>query len=127
MEENKKIMPEQEQDQEPAQETQQAINPLDYVTIPIKEYRKMIKKIERMKAKLIESKQVAAITKESDQYHRWWNDERAKTKDLEEQLAKAQRIISEYKSDYEKLLGIDELKKAQLAEMSFEKGVKTDA
>lgn len=127
MEEYKEIMPEQEQDQGPAQETQQAINPLDYVTIPIKEYRKMIKKIERMKAKLTEFEQVAAITKKADQYYQWWSDERAKTKDLEEQLAEAQRITNEYKADYEKLLGIDELKKAQLAEMSFEKGVKADA
>lgn len=102
------------------------INPLEYVTIPIREYRKLIKKVEQLKAMLVESEKVTKLTEDRDKYERWWNDERKQSEDLAEQLTEAHRLIKQYKADYEKLLGIDELKKAQLAELSFEKGVNTD-
>lgn len=74
-------------------------NPFDYVTIKLKEYRKLIKAEERIKAKYeaeYEAK-IKELTDNKDMYQRWY---REKSEALEQ--AKAQ--IAE-------LLGIDEEKK----------------
>lgn len=90
----------------PEPEKKPDINPLDYVTISVKEYKKLIKKTIKLKFEM--------------------KEQRHQTYEYYRQLEEMKEVVKQYKADYEKLLGIDELKKAQLAELSFEKGVKTD-
>lgn len=74
-------------------------NPFDYVTIKLKEYRKLIKAEERIKAKYAAEydEKLKQVTSDKELYYRWY---REKSEALEQ--AKAQ--IAE-------LLGIDEEKK----------------
>ena len=89
------------------------INPLDYVTIPLKEYRKLIKKVERVKVQNRQLKELADLRKDAGNYRSWWKEEEAKREGLEEQLAQAKEVINQYKADYEKKLGISELQKVR--------------
>ncbi len=77
------------------------INPLDYVTIPVKEYRKLIKKIERMKAENAALVKIGEVKEKAEDYRRWWHEEKEKTENLEKLLADAKAQIKE-------LLGIEE-------------------
>lgn len=83
------------------------INPLDYVTIPIKEYRKLIKKVERVKAQNRQLKELADIQKDAANYRRWWKEEEAKSAELAKQIEESKEVIKQYKADYEKKLGIE--------------------
>ena len=83
------------------------INPLDYVTISLKDYRKLIKKIERAKMQNRQLKELAVIQNDARNYRSWWKEEEAKREGLEEQLAQAKEVINQYKADYEKKLGIE--------------------
>lgn len=77
------------------------INPLDYVTITVKEYRKLLRKIERMKIEKEAMEEVNKAKKESADYRRWWHEEEAKVTQLKESLEDAKNQIKE-------LLGIEE-------------------
>lgn len=77
------------------------INPLDYVTIPVKEYRKLIKKIERMKAENAALVKIGEAKEKAEDYRRWWHEEQKKSENLEKLLADAKAQIKE-------LLGIEE-------------------
>lgn len=103
------------------------LNPLEYVTIPIKEYRKMIRKIERLKAQLVDSERVITLTKENEQYSRWWREEGAKAAKLESEITELRINLDEAKKQIAEMLGIKELEQVKLAEMQFEKGVTEDA
>ena len=83
------------------------INPLDYVTIPIKEYRKLIRKVERAKA--------------DNEKHL---DQLWKVKLENNELRKN---LDEAKAQIQELLGLKELEQVKLQEMHFEKGVVPDA
>lgn len=96
-------------------------DPFGYVTIPVKEYRKLIKKIERMKAEKEALKQVAEIRKESSNYERWWHEELLKSEQLQKDFDAANKVIAGYKETLENELGIKE--KEKLADLAFEKGV----
>lgn len=93
--------------------------PFDYVTIPIKEYRKMIRKIERLEAEAKAFEKVTEIQKRADDYRRWWKDEEKEKEEL-------RKNYDTLKGMYEELLGLSELDKVKLAEMQFEKGVTDD-
>ena len=84
-EEIREVLAENEAKRKPEQ-AEQTINPLDYVTIPIKEYRKLIKKVERVKAQNRQLKELADLQKDAGNYHRWWREEVAKRESLEKQL-----------------------------------------
>lgn len=71
--------------------TQEVINPLDYVTIPVKEYRKLIKKAEKLKRERNEQRHMR---------YKYY----AEVNELKE-------IIEAYKNDLRKMVGLDELKK----------------
>ena len=79
------------------------INPFSYVTIPVKEYKKLIKKVDKYKS----------IAQE-------W-ESRYYQKDAE--LRETKGILEEAKSDLRKLIGIQELEKTKLEQLQFEKGV----
>jgi len=68
------------------------INPLDYVTIPIKEYKRLLIAKEdvkrKYKAKL--KKQTAQIESDRNMYERWYREKRDK-------LEEAQKVIAGYK------------------------------
>lgn len=102
------------------------LNPLEYVTIPIKEYRKMIRKIERMKAQLVDSEKVITLTKEKEQYNRWWREEGAKAAKLESEITELRTNLDEAKKQIAEMVGLGELEQVKLAEMQFEKGVIND-
>ena len=105
-EEIKEVLAENEAKRKPEQ-AEQTINPLDYVTIPIKEYRKLIKKVERVKAQNKQLKELADLQKDAENYRRWWREEEAKSADLAKQLEESKEVIKQYKADYEKKLGIE--------------------
>lgn len=112
-EEIREVLAENEAKRNKEQKTEQVINPLDYVTIPIKEYRKLIKKVERVKVQNRQLKKLADLQKDAGNYRSWWKEEEAKREGLEEQLAQAKAVIKQYKEDYEKRLGISELQKVR--------------
>lgn len=89
------------------------IKPFDYVTITVKEYRELIRKVEKTKAKNKQLKELADLQKDAGNYRSWWKEEEAKREALEEQLAQAKDVIKQYKEDYEKRLGISELQKVK--------------
>lgn len=72
-------------------QAEQTINPLDYVTIPIKEYRKLIKKVAKLKHDRDEQRH------QKYEYYR--------------QVEELRKTVDAYKNDIRKLVGLDELKK----------------
>lgn len=96
-------------------------DPFGYVTIPVKEYRKLIKKIERVKAEKEALKQVAEIKEKTADYRRWWQEEQDKAEKYKKDLDEAYEVIAGYKQTMREELGIDE--KEKLADLAFEKGV----
>ena len=73
------------EDQEQKTE-QQAFNPLEFVTIPVKEYKKLIKKVERLKR---------SVEKEHDEMMIYWR-----------QLNEAKDNLKEAQSQIQELLGL---------------------
>lgn len=90
-EEIREVLAENEAKRKPEQ-AEQTLNPLDYVTIPIKEYRKLIKKVERVKAQNRQLKELADAQKEVGNYRSWWKEEETKRRFLEEKLAQAKEL-----------------------------------
>ena len=105
-EEIREVLAENEAKRNKEQKTEQVINPLDYVTIPIKEYRKLIKKIERVKMQNRQLKELAEVQKNADNYRRWWKEEEQEKDELRKNLDEAKAQIAE-------LLGVSELAKVR--------------
>ena len=76
------------------------VNPFDYVTITVKEYRKMVRKIERVKAEKDALVEIGEYKEKAEQYRRWWQEEQKKASKLEEAL-------NEAKDQIKGLLGIE--------------------
>lgn len=85
--------------------TEPVIYPLDYVTIPVKEYRKLIKKAEKLKRR---------VQKEHNEMMIYWR-----------QVNETKKHLEDAKAEIRKLIGLED--KERLADLQFEKGVKTDA
>jgi len=69
------------------------------VTIPLAEYRNLIKKVARLKS---EKKGITELFKETDKvtrddYRRWWQEEETRRKDVEAELESAKALITELK------------------------------
>lgn len=105
-EEIREVLAENEAKRNKEQKTEQVINPLDYVTIPIKEYRKLIKKVERVKMQNKQLKELAEVQKKADDYRRWWKEEEQEKDELRKNLDEAKAQIAE-------LLGLQELEKVR--------------
>lgn len=90
-EEIREVLAENEAKRNKEQKTEQVINPLDYVTIPIKEYRKLIKKVAKLKHDRDEQRH------QKYEYYR--------------QVEELRKTVDAYKNDIRKLVGLDELKK----------------
>jgi len=88
-------------------EEKPVINPFSYVTIPVSEYKKLIKKVEKYK----------------HEFRKW----ELKYYDRGEELRETKKVLEEAKSDLRKALGIQELEKTKLEQLQFEKGVADDA
>lgn len=90
-EEIREVLAENEAKRNKEQKTEQVINPLDYVTIPIKEYRRLIKKVAKLKHDRDEQRH------QKYEYYR--------------QVEELRKTVDAYKNDIRKLVGLDELKK----------------
>lgn len=90
-EEIREVLAENEAKRNKPEQAEQIINPLDYVTIPIKEYRKLIKKVERVKAQNRRLKELTDLQKDAVNYRRWWKEEETKRVSLEEQISELQK------------------------------------
>lgn len=71
------------------------------VTIPLAEYRKLIKKAAKLK---VEKELISKAKEESDKvsiedYRRWWREEEKQRKDVEAELESAKALITELKVD----------------------------
>jgi hypothetical protein len=86
------------------------------VMIPVKEYRKLIRKIERLKIELADE------TESSTKRFKWWKEEEARANALEQELTEAREVIKGYKESAMDKLGLNE-EVETLAELQFEKGV----
>lgn len=86
-EEIREVLAENEAKRNKPEQAEQIINPLDYVTIPIKEYRKLIKKVERIKAQNRQLNELADLKSDVANYRHWWKEEEAKRISLEKQIA----------------------------------------
>lgn len=73
----------------------------EVIIIPVKEYRRLCKKIERLK---IEKKDIKE--KSSDRF-RWWQEEERKREELEVKLAEAQEVIKGYMEMEMEKLGLN--------------------
>jgi len=84
-------------------ENKKEFNPFDYVTIPVKEYKKLIQKTARKEIKKeLEKKyseEMAEVKRWSQNYHRWWQEEEAKRKALEKKLKDAGIEVDENDGD----------------------------
>lgn len=105
-EEIREVLAENEAKRNKPEQAEQTINPLNYVTIPIKEYRKLIKKVERVKAQNKQLKELAEVQKKADDYRRWWKEEEQEKDELRKNLDEAKAQIAE-------LLGVSELAKVR--------------
>lgn len=84
------------------------INPLDYVTIPVKEYKKLIRKIEHMKAEVTIAQKTAEVTRELEQYRRWWHEAQSNVDKLKMELTEVRVNLDEAKEQIQELLGLQE-------------------
>lgn len=75
------------------------------VVIPLKEYRKLIKQVTKYKTRKVQLEDIIKDQERqsADTYRRWWNEEQAKTKELEANLEAAQALISQLKVDIDLL------------------------
>lgn len=97
------------------QEQRMEINPLDYVTIPVTEYKKLIQETAKKELKKKYKKKIAEMEATKTQYYRWWQEEADKVRELRVNLDDAKELIKEK-------LGIDP-DTERLAEFQFEKGI----
>lgn len=86
---------------EPKKAKKKELNHLDYVTITVKEYRKLISKIERVKAQKMALEDIAKVNEKAEEYRRWWREEEHENKKLKEALEEA-------KSQLKELLGVED-------------------
>ena len=97
-------------EQEQAEQT--SINPLDYVTIPVKEYRKLIRKIEQIKADKKIAEVTAELTEKAEDYRKWWRDEEKKADKLAADVEELRANLDQAKAQIQELLNIKEAKDA---------------
>lgn len=97
---------------------EQKVNPFEYVTITLDEYRELVTAAAKKKAKKEFKKQLAEIESSRDTYRKWYREEQAKSEQLRKYLDDAKALIREK-------LGIDP-DTEKLAELQFEKGVDTN-
>lgn len=83
------------------------------VLIPVKEYRKLIKKVEKLKAEKIVERRIAADAKQKSDYYRWWQEEEDKRKALEEECKELRKNLDDAKAQIQSLIGLDEQVKEQ--------------
>ena len=76
-------------------------NPMDYVMIPVKEYRKLIRKIEHLKAEREAAEELAKEKEYTEQYRIWWHKE-------QDEAAKLREALEDAKSQLKELLGVEE-------------------
>ena len=74
----------------------------DVIMIPAKEYRKLCRKIERLKIKLKEEQESSA------KRFKWWHEEENRADELAAKLAEAQEVIKGYKEMEMEKLGLTE-------------------
>lgn len=96
-------------------EQEKTINPLDYVTIPIAEYRALVEATAKRRAKKEYKKQLKKFEDRGDMYYRWYEREKTEKEQLRANLDNAKALIRQN-------LGIDPDTES-LAELQFEKGV----
>lgn len=96
-------------------EQEKTINPLDYVTIPIVEYRALVEATAKKRAKKEYKKKLKEVEHRKDMYYRWYEREKAEKEQLRANLDNAKALIRQN-------LGIDPDTES-LAELQFEKGV----
>jgi len=89
-----------------AAEPKQELNPFEYVTIPLKDYAKMIRKIEKIKVQKKAEAEIAKVKEEVEQYRRWWHQEQNESKNLKEALEDAKKQLKE-------LLGVEEVEEGK--------------
>lgn len=89
-----------------AEEPKKDLNPFDYVTIPLKEYTKMVRKIEKFKMREKAGEEIANALNDVEQYRRWWSRD-------EDEIKKLKEALEEAKSQLRELLGVEELKEEE--------------
>lgn len=109
---------------------EQKVNPFEYVTIPISEYRELVAATAKKKAKKEYKAQIKELSEKIEQYRRWWHQEESKTSELRKNLDDAKALIAEKLGvDPDEFLakkGETDKETEKLADLQFEKGV-TDA
>lgn len=100
-------------------EQEKTINPLDYVTIPIAEYRALIEATAKKRAKKEFKKKLKEVEDSKAMYYRWYQQEKKEKEQLQEVWNNAKSLIKQN-------LGIDPDTES-LAELQFEKGVDCNA
>lgn len=78
-----------------------------YITISLKEYRKLVKQVTKFKTRNIQLEDIIKDQEQtsSETYRRWWREECDKTKQLEVDLESAKALISQLKVDIDLLKG----------------------
>ncbi len=71
------------------------INPLDYVTIPVKEYKKLIRQTAKKSIKKKYKQGLAEMDEKIAQYRGWWREEEKKAKELRANIDDAKAMIAE--------------------------------
>lgn len=79
---------------EEMKEEKKEISPLDYMTIPVSEYRNLISIVERLKAEEEVHTEMDKLKEEADMYARMWREEREKATELRINLDDAKDQIA---------------------------------
>ena len=74
---------------------EQKINPFEYVTITLTEYRELVSAVAKRKARKEFKKKLAEVEEDRDFYKRWYREEQEKTKVLRKNLDDAKIMIAE--------------------------------
>ena len=107
------------------------VNPFEYVTIPISEYRELIAATAKKKVKKEYKAKLAKAEEEIRKYERWWLSEDKKNQQLRKNLDDAKALIAEKlgvnPDEFLAKKGETDAEIEKLADLQFEKGVNTDA
>ena len=75
----------------------------EVIMIPVKEYRRLCRKIEKLKLEYKEVKH------NSENRYKWWKEEEELRSEAEAKLKDALNVIAQYKQTFKTELGIEEV------------------
>ena len=74
---------------------EQKMNPFDFVTIPLSEYRELVTAVAKKQIRKEYKTQIKDMQEDIDKYRRWWHEEEVEKAQLRKYLDDAKALIRE--------------------------------